>query len=211
MKTGIFGAMAVLALAGTAFGAVRTINFDTDSSGNPIADLTEINTQYAGWGVNFTPNAYTGGSWATNTTLHATSTDTGFGYDPSLGNVLHAFDTDWLYEDGDPSFLISFSTGITSFSMDVVGDDYGVDGYETFAAFFDSSFNPLGYISCNGIGGVETISASGFGTAYYVAIAPGEYYDWVGIDNITYTEDVPAPGALALLGLGGVMAGRRRR
>ncbi|MGH7244376.1 MAG: PEP-CTERM sorting domain-containing protein [Phycisphaerales bacterium] len=211
MKGFIFGAMALSAIAGSSMGAVRTINFDTDSSGNGIADLTEINTQYNGWGVNFTPNAFSGGSWATNTTLHATNSDYGAGYNPSLGNVLHAFDTDWLNEDGDPSFVMSFATGITTFQMDVIGDTGGVDGYETFASFYDAGLNLLGSVSCNGIGGIETISAAGFGTAYYVAIAPGEYLDWVGIDNITYTEAVPAPSALALLGLGGLVAGRRRR
>lgn len=210
MKKFLVGAVALCAAAGSAMGAIRTINFDQDANGNGIADLTEINNQYNAWGVTFVPNAYSGGGWATNTTIHATSTDVGGGYNASLGNVLHAFDTDWLNEDGDPSFLISFATGITSFQMDVIGDTGGVDGLETFAAFYDASFNLLGSVSGSGIGGVETISASGFGTAYYVAIAPGDYLDWVGIDNIIYTE-APAPGALALLGLGGIVAGRRRR
>ncbi|MBX3380072.1 MAG: hypothetical protein KF805_08240 [Phycisphaeraceae bacterium] len=210
MKNRVFGAVALCAIAGSSMGAIRTINFDQDANGNGIADLTEINNQYSAWGVTFSPNAFVGGSWATNTGMHATSTDVGAGYDPSLGNILHAFDTDWLNEDGDPSFLMSFTTGITSFQMDVIGDTGGIDGFETFAAFYDASFNFLGSVSCNGIGGIETIGASGFGTAYYVAIAPGEYLDWVGIDNIVF-EEVPAPGAFALLGLGGLVAGRRRR
>lgn len=210
MEKFFVGAVALCAAAGSALGAIRTINFDQDANGNAIADLTVINNQYNAWGVTFSPNAFTGGSWATNTGMHATSTDVGTGYVSSLGNVLHAFNADWLNEDGDPSFLMSFSTGITTFQMDVIGDTGGIDGYETFASFYDASFNFLGSVSCNGIGGVETIGASGFGTAYYVAIAPGEYFDWVGIDNIRYTE-APAPGALALLGLGGLVAGRRRR
>lgn len=210
MKTGIFGAVALCAIAGSAMGAIRTIDFDTDGNGNGIADLTVISNQYAAWGVSFTPNAFSGGSWATNTGMHATSTDIGGGYDPSLGNVLHAFDTDWLVEDGDASFLMSFSTGITTFQMDVIGDTGGEDGFQSFASFFDAGMNLLGSVACTGIGGIETISASGFGTAYYVAIAPGDYFDWVGIDNIIYTE-VPAPGAFALLGLGGLAAVRRRR
>jgi MYXO-CTERM domain-containing protein len=210
MKNIVFGALALCAIAGSSMGAIRTINFDTDANGNGIADLTEINNQYAAWGVAFTPNAFSGGSWATNTTLHATSTDIGGGYDPSLGNVLHAFDTDWLNEDGDASFVISFATGISSFQMDIIGDTGGEDGFQSFANFYDAGMNLIGSVAGTGVGGIETVSASGFGTAYFVAIAPGDFFDWVAIDNIIY-EEVPAPGALTVLGLGGLFAARRRR
>ncbi len=210
MKTFAIGALALAAIAGSASAATRTINFDQDALGNSISDLTAISNQYAAWGVTFTPNAFTGGSWATNTGMTATSTDVGAGYNASLGNIMHAFSTDWFVEDGDPSFLISFSTGITSISLDVIGDTGGRDGLQTFVALFDASFTQVGFFDASGIGGVENISLSGFGTAFFAAVAHGDFNDWVGIDNITYTE-VPAPGALALVGLAGVFAGRRRR
>jgi MYXO-CTERM domain-containing protein len=210
MKTFAIGALALAAIAGSASAATRTINFDQDALGNSISDLTAVSNQYAAWGVTFTPNAFTGGSWATNTGMTATSTDVGGGYNPSLNNVLHAFNADWLAEDGDPSFLISFSTGITSISLDVIGDTGGRDGLQTFVALYDASLTQIGFFDASGIGGVENISLSGFGTAFFAAIAHGDFGDWVGIDNITYTE-VPAPGALALVGLAGVFAGRRRR
>lgn len=211
MKKFAIGALALAAIAGTASAATRTINFDQDALGNAIGDLTTIDNQYSAWGVTFTPDAFTGGSWASSTGMHATSTDVGGGYNPSLGNVLHAFSTDWLNEDGDPSFLISFSTGITSISMDVIGDTGGRDGLQTFIALFDASFTNIGFVDASGIGGVENISISGFGTAYYAAIAHGDFNDWVGVDNITYTEAIPAPASLGLLGLAGLVAGRRRR
>lgn len=211
MKKFAIGALALAAIAGTASAATRTINFDQDALGNSIADLTTISNQYSAWGVTFTPDAFTGGSWASSTGMHATSTDVGAGYNASLGNVLHAFGTDWLNEDGDPSFLISFSTGITSISMDVIGDGGGRDGLQTFIALYDASFVNIGFVDASGIGGVENISISGFGTAYYAAIAHGDFGDWVGVDNITYTEAIPAPASLGLLGLAGLVAGRRRR
>lgn len=211
MKTFAIGALALAAIAGTASAATRTINFDQDALGNAISDLTAISNQYAAWGVNFTPNAFSGGSWATNTGMTATSTDVGSGYNASLGNIMHAFSTDWFVEDGDPSFLISFSTGITSISLDVIGDTGGRDGLQTFVALYDASFVNIGFFDASGIGGVENISLSGFGTAYYAAVAHGDFGDWVGIDNITYTEAIPAPASLGLLGLAGLVAGRRRR
>ena len=212
MKKFAFGALAVLAIAGTASAAVRNINFDQDALGNSIADLTDINTQYNAWGVNFTPNAFVGGSWASNTGMHATSTDVGFGYDPLLGNVLHAFDLDWLSEDGDPSFLITFSGGITSFEMDVIGDTGGLDGLQTFVALFAADGTTLvDLFEANGIGGIERIGGALSGTAYFAAVAHGDFNDWVGVDNITYTEAIPAPASLGLLGLAGLVAGRRRR
>ncbi|MBY0114292.1 MAG: hypothetical protein K2Y21_15880 [Phycisphaerales bacterium] len=211
MKTFAIGALALAAIAGTASAATRTINFDQDALGNSISDLTTVSNQYAAWGVNFTPNAFSGGSWASNTGMTATSTDVGNGYNASLGNVLHAFNADWFNEDGDPSFLISFSTGITSISLDVIGDTGGRDGFQTFVALFDASFTQVGFFDASGIGGVENISLSGFGTAYYAAVAHGDFNDWVGIDNIRYTEVIPAPASLGLLGLAGLVAGRRRR
>ena len=210
MKIFAIGALALAAIAGNASAATRTINFDQDALGNNIADLTTVSNQYAAWGVNFTPNAFAGGSWATNTGMTATSTDVGGGYNPSLGNIMHAFG-DWLNEDGDPSFLISFSTGITSFEMDVIGDTGGLDGLQTFVALFAADGTTVVDIfDASGIGGVERIGGALSGTAYFAAVAHGDFLDWVGVDNITYTE-VPAPGALALVGLAGVFAGRRRR
>lgn len=212
MKNFAIGALALAAIAGSASAATRNIDFDTDALGNTITDLTTVSTQYAAWGVNFTPNAFAGGSWASNTGMTATSTDVGGGYNASLGNVLHAFNVDWLTEDGDPSFLISFSTGITSFEMDVIGDTGGVDGLQTFVALFAADGTTLiDFFDASGIGGVERIGGALSGTAFFAAVAHGDFNDWVGIDNITYTEVIPAPASLGLLGLAGLVAGRRRR
>lgn len=210
MKKALFGVAALAMAAGVASARpLYTMNFDQDSAGNPIANGTSalVAQPYSGWGVTFSADPY---GWATNTGMHITSTDTGAGYNASLGQVLHAFSQDWLSEDGDPSFLMSFSTPIDYMTMDVIGDDYGVDGLQTFLAYYDSSLTLLGYFESTGVGGVQNIGGSFSAPAYYVGVAPGDYGDWVGIDNIKFNT-VPAPASLGLIGLAGLAAGRRRR
>ncbi len=210
MKKALFGVAALAMIAGTATARpLFTMNFDQDSAGNAIANGTSALTAqpYSGWGVTFSADPY---GWATNTGMHITSTDTGGGYNASLGQVLHAFSQDWLAEDGDPSFLMTFTTPIDYMTMDVVGDTGGVDGLQTFFAYYAADLTLLGSYQANGIGGVENIGGAFSSPAYYVAVAPGDFGDWVGIDNIKFNT-VPAPASLGLVGLAGLAAGRRRR
>ena len=46
-----------------------------------------------------------------------------------------------------------------------------------------------------------------------VVFTPGDFIDWVGVDNITFTPaaDVPEPAGLTLLALGLAAAARSRR
>ncbi len=211
MNRFFFGVAALVAAGSTASATSYTINFDQDANGNAIANGSTASNQYAAWGVSFTPNAFAGGNWATNTGMTITSTDTGIGYDPSLGQILHAYNADWLTEDGDPSFLMTFSTPIDSISMDVIGDTGGLDGFQTVLVGFDITGTvQTGFAEASGIGGIENIGASFSADTYFVAVAHGEFFDWVGIDNIKFNT-VPTPGAMAVLGLGGLVAGRRRR
>ncbi len=211
MKRFFFGVAALIAAGSTASATSYTINFDQDANGNAIANGSTAANQYAAWGVAFSPNAFAGSGWATNTGMTITSTDTGGGYSPSLGQVLHAFNADWLNEDGDPSFLMTFSTPIDSLSMDVIGDTGGQDGFQTFFVGFDITGTiQTGLAQASGIGGIENIGTTFSADTYYVGVAVGEFFDWVGVDNIRFNT-VPTPGAMAVLGLGGLVAGRRRR
>lgn len=200
--------------------ATYTITFDP---GDPIGGLaagTVLSTQYlAATGASFSPNAYSGastqtggnGTWATNTGMtiaDSVAGDVGGLGTPSLvsGNVLHSF-SDYLAEDGDPSILITFAVPITSFSATFAGmavpADTQIFGY--------SGVTLLTSTAATATTGQQTLGIS-TGLAFTsIVITPGDYNDWVGIDNITFAT-VPEPSTWAMLagGLFLVFALRRR-
>ena len=214
--------LAISALAGAPASAVPTvITFD---AGDPIGGLAVgavLGSQYAGYGVTFAPNAFTGsggptGNWATNTTMSIVSssgTDVGGLGNPSLvsGNMLRAF-SGWLGENGDPSFSAIFSGGINSFSASFAGVSTPAD------------VRVLAYQGATLLGTVVGATTGQFNLAFAssvlfdrIVIVPGSFDDWVGIDNITFDRsapaDVPEPATMAIvaLGLTGMVFTRRRR
>jgi hypothetical protein len=213
---------ALLAGAG-ASAQTYMITFD---AGDPIGGLAAgatLANQYAGFGVTFSPNAYSGpGSsssgedWATNTDMtvvSSTGSDVGGLGTPTLvsGNVLRSFDG-WLDEDGDASFRASFSHAVTSFSADFAGVSTPGD----VRLFAYSGATLLGTVAGTVATGQFTLAFVGANITS-VVIAPGSYFDWVGVDNIKYTlaavtPPVPEPQTYAMLGLGlGALAWARRR
>ncbi len=205
---------ALVSLAGAAAQAATTITFD---------DLTEgtvVSNQYAALGVVFSPNAFSGAGnsssgedWATNTALDIASISGGnvggLG-GPSLvsGNVLRGFDG-WLGEDGDASFRIDFSAGASSFSLDMAGISTAADS----RVFVYSGATLLTTLAA-GNGGQFQFSFAAANITH-LAVAPGSFNDWVGVDNLTFTAAVPEPETYALMALGlglvGAVARRRRR
>ncbi len=181
-----------------------------------------LSNQYAGQGVTFSPNAFTGaggptGPWATNTNLtivSSTGSDIGGLGSPSLvsGNIVRSFNG-WLSENGDPSLGAAFSTPVSSVGVDFAG----VATPASVRLFVYDGLTLLHTVAGSTTGQIHL----GYSAASItrVVITAGDFFDWVGFDNFSFTPieqnvgTVPEPGPLALLamGLGGVAALRRRR
>jgi hypothetical protein len=184
-----------------------------------LAVGTTLSNQYAGLGVIFSPNAFSGPSpsssgqdWATDTDMTVVSsvgTDVGGLGTPSLvsGNILRSFNG-WLNEDGDPSFLMTFTSAISSISLDFAGvttpSDVTLYAYDGALLLGTASGTTTGQFNLS------------FNAASItkVAIAPGSFDDWVGVDNISFTSGVvpePASWAMMLAGFGAIGCALRRR
>ena len=212
-----FGLTAFL-FTSPAAAAPITITFD---AGDPIGGLaagTTLSNQYAGVGVTFSPNGFTGaggpsGSWATNTNMtivSSTGVDVGGLGTPSLvsGNLLHSFNG-WLGENGDASFRATFAGGITSLSATFAG--IATPGSTRLFAYNGSTLLATATAS-SGDDEQQVLTVSSATPITSVVFTPGDFFDWVGVDNITFTPvDVPEPATLTLLALGVAAAVRSRR
>jgi hypothetical protein len=211
IKKTVFAAAAAGLLLAAGQASAVTITFEDLTVG------TTLSTQYAG--VTFSANAFTGPgtstsgeAWATNTDMtivSSTGADVGGLGTPPLvsGNLLRSFDG-WLTEDGDPSFKITFASAVSSISADFAGVSTPAD------------VHLIAYNGATVLGDVTSAVTSGQFTLSFaaasitsVAITPGSYNDWVGVDNITYTvAAVPEVSTYAMMALGlGLMAFKRRK
>lgn len=181
-----------------------------------LAVGTTVDSQYSGWGVTFLPDVYSGGSWATNTDMTVVAVGGGntggLGTPPIVsGNILHSFNG-WLNEDGDASFALAFDTPITKISIDFAGiatpSSTGIDIFTPEGVYVTSVFATTT--------GQQTLTYTGTNIGF-VGVTPGDFNDWVGVDNISFTfaAAVPEPetyGMLALgLGIIGIVVRRRQR
>ena len=193
-------AAATLLLAAFEAGATN-ITFDN------LAVGTTLSNQYAG--VVFSPNAFSGtgapnGNWATNTDMtivSSTGSDVGGLGTPALvsGNVLRSFNG-WLGENGDPSFSVSFVTAIDSFSADFAG----VATPARVRLFAYDGSNLLGTVAGSAPSTGQFTLSFAAPQITRVVVTPGDFFDWVGVDNIRFqpaVSSVPEPGTWALMGL----------
>ena len=214
MKLVLHSIVAAAALAAAAQASAFTIDFENLAVGTTLAG------QYTAVGATFSANAFSGpgsstsgSAWASNTDMtivSSTGADVGgLGTPAGLvsGNILRSF-AGWLTETGDPSFRVTFGgAGATTFSAAFAGVSTGAD---------------VRVFAYNGATLLSTIAGSTTGQFVLsyaapkitsVVIAPGSFFDWVGVDNINFTlAPIPEPETYALMGLGlGVVALARRR
>lgn len=200
-------------LAITALVAVSTASFagliTFDESGRFDGEV--LSNQYSG--VTFAAGNTTGatispvtsGSFATNTGMSLTTTDIGGGVtSPISGRMLHSFG-DWLSENGHPIFTITFAQPISDISIDFGGVASALASSTRILAVTGS--NVTSSVAASG-SGTFTLSLTGLNTTQ-VVVTPGDFGDWVGVDNIRYTA-VPEPATMAALGIG-LLALRRRK
>ncbi len=190
-----------------------------------LAVGTILSNQYSGIGAVFSANAFSGPgtstsgeAWATNTDMtivSSTGTDVGGLGTPPLvsGNILRSF-AGWLGENGDPSFAINFAGGISNFSATFAGVSTGAD----VSIYAYNGATLIGTVNGSSTG--QFVLSFAAANITKVAVRPGTFNDWVGVDNITYTPNavggaVPEPEswALMLVGFGamGVAVRRARR
>ena len=218
-KTLFAAAVGLLLAAGQASAA--TITFED------LAEGATLSNQYAGIGAIFSANAFTGaggpnGNWATNSDMTITSSVTGdvggLGTPTGAvsGNVLHAFGNivanGWLSEDGDPSFLITFTTPVSFISAAFAG------------VFTPADVHLVAYNGATLLANIVSLLPAGTNSQYVlsysapmitsVAITPGSFNDWVAVDNITFTPAaaVPEVSTYAMMAMGmGLLAIKRRK
>jgi hypothetical protein len=221
-KSAALAAVASLCLLSTSAQAAGPVLITFDA-GDPIGGLAvgeTLGNQYAAYGVTFASSPFNGPGgpttkWATNTDMTIISSsgnDIGGLGSPSLvsGNILHSFGG-WLGENGDPSFVAKFSQGVTSFSADFAGVFYP----QSVGLYAYNGTTLLGSVFGTVATGQFTLSIASAKTITSVVISNGGFDDWVGVDNISFTNvsAVPEPTTYAMfvlgLGLLGFMSRKR--
>jgi hypothetical protein len=105
----------------------------------------------------------------------------------------------WTNEDGDPSFRISFASAINLFSAAFAGVDTPAD-----VRLFAYNGGSLLATVVGSSTGQFTLSFSA-PLITSVVLTPGDFFDYVGVDNSRYqaaVTAVPEPGTLTLMSLG---------
>lgn len=135
----------------------------------------------------------------------------------AIDAVLGDADVDWY------SFTLDNTASLSFFAAFAAGDGDGLmqivtAGGDVIAFDDDSGVGLMPAIQLDGLAaGTYYIGFSGFGDVDDTSVGSDELVDGLGHDeNFSYKLSVgfsivPAPGALALLGAGGLVAARRRR
>jgi len=181
----------------TAAGAGTVINFDTDSSGNPIPDGTAISNQYSSDGVVFQP-------------FNAGNPIARVLFPRSSPNDLQAVPT----TGGGGGFEADFSSGFYGVGL-WVGDLQGPFYGDTIFDVLDAHGASLGSFNLFDQLGDGSFKFLFFGVVSDTPIATLQVSigarDYVTFDDLRLSNPVPEPGTLLLLASGGSVLIMRRR
>ncbi len=195
-------------LASPAVAQTYFIDFEDAS----VVEGAILSSQYlSAYGVSFSPGGLTGPGqtpgigYATNTDMTITNFDLGaLGGQPS-GRMLHALGAPnpapgsiyyqqgrgWQNENGDAVFTALFNNPLSSFSADFRGVGIGsVEAPHSRLLAFDAAGALLTTTTAVAQFNVSTqrlTVVSGGNPIAKVIVNPGDYGDWVGIDNLEFT------------------------
>ena len=158
-----------------------------------------LSNQYADLGVTFLPGSSVPGTGTTGspldpaTDMTVTGTDVGGGTDPNAGLLVHSF-SGWTNETSDAAMTLNFSNPISEITVQFngVSDDLasGIFAVDTKGNLVSGIYDRTA--------GYSDVTLSGLRDIKQVVLTVGDFYDWIGINNIRFTQ-VPEPGSLALL------------
>lgn len=202
MRTGLI-ALVVAAAAGSASAVVVSYDFETGLAAQGWSQTSTSATTF--WtdlpGPNLDGN-YVNGS---NNAPIANNDRPG----PGLG----AFDAS-LISPGQPfvgAAVLSYQINFQSFS----GLDFAQVYYGNTLVFTHTTDTPVGglYSLGAGVGFSHNVTATpGDAVRFRFSTTDSDPWEWYAqVDNVIIDGVIPAPASLALIGLGGLVAGRRRR
>lgn len=206
MKTSLFAASAamVLAVAGVANAGITVYTSQAAFNAATAAQGVDTYTGFSITGVTPSPINRTAGAYS----YTAAATNGFFG----AGTVANP----WLSTNTatDTVTFNAFSAGVQA----VGGNFFGSNIAGAFAAGdimlsatdADGTVNHT-IISATTASFVGFVSNGSISSMTLSAVQPAGAFLWPTADNFTLAQAVPAPGAAALLGLGGLAATRRRR
>jgi PEP-CTERM motif len=212
----LFVSSAFVAMGGAAqAGTTTTITFED------LGQRVTLSNQYAASGVVFTPNAFqdesgSGSSkpqWATNTGMSIVrigsfdangSPLTGTMGAPALasGNVVRNFN-DYIVEDGDPSFRMSFTAPVSQVSFVLAGIAGTANQSASRVWVFDGTQQLQYFVVPTTNSTSQYLYSFSAPSITSIVVAPGTYDDWVAMDNLSFTTAaVPEPQTYGLMALG---------
>lgn len=207
----ILALLGVAGLAAAANASIITLDFEGLGNLEPVQSYYDggLGGNGSGPGPNF-------GVQFVGNTLAIIDSDAGgsgnFANEPTASTIMFFLSGQSTIMNVPAGFISAFSLYYTSISATGSYSIYdGLNGTGNLLA--SNTLSPLGSTSGggdpNGAFNRWALNGTGFaGTARSVVF--GGVADQIGFDNVVF-GDIPAPGAVAVLGMAGLVVGRRRR